>query len=84
MYVCLWFESTPVDSYNLSSHYCSLALKDTRGAPRLGVVVRLVTLANISKIIREPKTLDTGMSLWIRHSVHINNNKHLHVYTCTY
>ena len=36
-----------VDSYNLSSHYRSLVL---RGAPRLGVVV---TLVSISKIIGE-------------------------------
>ena len=51
------FKSTSVNSYNLSSHYRSLA---TRGAPQLGVVV---TLASISKIIREARTLDTGMSL---------------------
>ena len=50
-------ESTPVDSYNLSSHYHSLAL---RGAPRLGVVV---TLVSISKIIGEAKTFNTGMSI---------------------
>ena len=36
--VCLQFQSTPVDSYNLNSHYYSLAL---RGAPQLGVVVSL-------------------------------------------
>ena len=51
MRVCVWFESIPVDSYNLSSHYCSLALRD---APRLGVVV---ALASISEIIREAKCL---------------------------
>ena len=54
--VCLRFESTPVDSYNLSSHYCSLAL---RGAPRLGVVVALVS---ISKIIGEAEIFNTGIS----------------------
>ena len=55
--VCLWFESTPAASYNLSSHYHSLAL---RVAPRLGVVV---TLVSISKIIRKAKTLSTGISI---------------------
>ena len=55
--VCLQFESAPVDYYNLSSHYRSLAL---RGAPRLGVVV---TLVSISKIIGEAKIFNTGMSI---------------------
>ena len=40
--VCLQFQLTPVDSYNLSSHYCSLTLK---GAPWLE---RLVTVASNS------------------------------------
>ena len=74
MYVCvfvLWFKSTPVDSYNLSSHYFSLALRDT---PRLGVVV---TLASISKIIGEAQYWNEFN--WIHHSVHINTNKHIHV-----
>ena len=57
MCVCLWFKSTPVDSYNLSSHYRSLAL---RGAPRLGVVV---TLVSISKNIGEAEIFNTGMSI---------------------
>ena len=57
--VCVYlrFESTPVDSYNLSSHYRSLAL---RGAPGLGVVV---TLVSISKIIVEAEIFNTGMSI---------------------
>ena len=57
--VCVYlrFESTPVDSYNLSSHYRSLAL---RGAPWLGVVV---TLVSISKIIGEAEIFNTGMSI---------------------
>ena len=55
--VCLRFESTPGDSYNLSSHYHSLALRD---APRLGVVV---TLVSISKIIGEAEIFNTGMSI---------------------
>ena len=49
----------PVDSYNLSSHYRSLALK---GAPRLGVVV---TLVSISKIIGEAEIFNTGMSIHV-------------------
>ena len=53
MYVCVCGLNQP----RFNSHYRSLAL---RGAPRLGVVV---TLASISKIIREPKTLNIGMSL---------------------
>ena len=48
---------TPVDSYNLSSHYRSLAL---RGAPQLGVVV---TLVSINKIIGEGEIFNTGMSI---------------------
>ena len=55
--VCLRFESTPVDSYNLSNHYCSLALK---GAPQLGLVV---TLVSISKIIGKAGIFNTGMSI---------------------
>ena len=55
--VCLWFKSTPVDSYNLSSHYHSLAL---RGAPRLGVVV---TLVSTSKTIGEAEIFNTGVSI---------------------
>ena len=47
--VRLWFESTPADSYNLSSHYRRLVL---RVAPQLGVVV---TLVSISEIIWEAK-----------------------------
>ena len=42
---------------NLSSHYCSPALRDTS---QLRVVVNL---ANISKIIWEARTLNTVMSL---------------------
>ena len=68
--MCLWFESTPVDSYNLSSHYRSLAL---RGAPRLGVVV---TLVSSSKIIGEAEIFNTGMSIiLIHHSDCINIKK---------
>ena len=69
MCVCLRFESTPVDSYNLSSHYRSLAL---RGAPRLGVVV---TLVSISKIIWKAEIFNTGMSILIHHSDCINIKK---------
>ena len=57
MCVCLRFKSILVDSYNLSSHYHSLALG---GAPRLGVVV---TLVSINKIIGEAKIFNTGMSI---------------------
>ena len=57
MFVCVWFESIPVDSYSLISQYYSLAL---RGAPQLGVVL---TLVSISKIIREAKIFNTGMSI---------------------
>ena len=80
--VCLWFESIPVDSYNLSIHYCSLAL---RGAPRLGVVV---TRVSISKIIRKAKTFNTGMSLCglITVSMKILKNKcmYMYIYNKTY
>ena len=72
VYVCLWFESTPVDSYNLSSHYHSLELKDS---DRLGVLMTHWE-SGISKIIREAKTFNTRMSLHGLITVIISTTNH--------